>query len=185
MILFRKYMNGNPCVPSPLYDSYYDDNLFKMVYKEEYWFNLELRGFELLKGKTYAPKLLSVDINNKTIIFDWSDSKSINHIINFQDILPINWQEQIQNIILDLELSNIYKINLYPWTFYVKNSNVHVMDLYACFPKNDCIYKKDIYHILNDKNRFKFKNDMLDIQETYKYTLKHNVEPWLGKILDD
>ena len=185
MIPYYKYVSGDQYEASPLYDGYYNDRQFKMVYKDKFWFDLEVRGFEILKEKSYAPKLLSVDIDNNTLVFDWTNSKNINHIINFNEDLPINWQEQIKNIIIDLEMSSLYKINLYPWTFYVKDSNIHVMDLYACLPVDDVVYKKDIYHILNDTDRFKFNNNILDIQATYQHTLKHIVEPWLGKIIND
>ena len=185
MIPYCKYTEGRACPASPLYDGYYNDSQFKMIYKDKFWFDLEIRGFNLLNKKSYTPKLLSVDTNNNTLIFDWSDSKNVNHIMNFKENLPIDWQQQIKNIIIDLEMSGLYKINLYPWTFYVKDSKIHIMDLYACLPADDIVYKKDVYHILNDKNRFKFNNNILDIKSTYYYTLKHNVESWLGKIIND
>jgi len=182
MIPFYKYVDEHPCTASPLYNGYYNDTQFKIVYKDKFWFDSEVRGLDLVKEKTYAPKIASIDADSKTIIFDWKNSKNVNHLINFKEKLPKNWKEQIKSIIKDLEMSGLYKINLYPWTFYVNDSKIHIMDLYACLTVDECVYKPDIYHILNDKNRFKFNNNILDIQETYKYTLKNNVEPWLGKI---
>ena len=185
MIPFYKYINGYLCSASPLYDGYYDNNQFKMIYKDQLWFDLEMRGFSLLSQKSYVPELLSVDLENLTLTFNWTNCKNINHIMHFDEELPSDWREQIKNIIEDLEMSNLYKINLYPWTFYLKDLKIYAMDLYACLPADDTIYKKDVYHILNDKARFKFNDGILDIYETYKYTLEHNVTSWLGKIIHD
>lgn len=184
MIPFNKYVNGNPCSPSPLYNGHYDGDAFIMIFKDEYWFNLEINGIKLLSDKVYAPKVLDIDILNKQIIIDWKNSKNINHILNFNQPLPSNWKEQIKSIILDLESSSIYKINLYPHTFYLDHLTIRIIDLYGCLCKDNIIYQKDIDHILNDKHRFKFNNEILDIKETYTYTLKNNIGNWPEGIID-
>ena len=184
MIPFNKYVNGNPCSPSPLYNGYYDGDVFIMIFKDEYWFNLEINGINLLANKSYAPNVLDIDTVNKQITIDWENSKNINHLLNFNQPLPSNWKEQIKSIILDLESSSIYKINLYPHTFYLDQSTVRIIDLYACLHKNKIVYQKDIDHIINDKTRFKFNNEILDIKETYTYTLKNNIGNWPKGVID-
>ena len=89
MIPYYKYVSGDQYEASPLYNGYYNDRQFKMVYKDKFWFDLEVRGFEILKEKSYAPKLLSVDIDNNTLVFDWTNSKNINHIINFNEDMTL------------------------------------------------------------------------------------------------
>ena len=184
MIPFKKYVDGNLCTPSPLYDGFYDDNRFIMLYKDNYWFNLELAGIKMLSNKSYAPTVLNIDVKNKKIIIDWQNCNNINHLLNFNQTLPNDWKEQIKCIILDLESLGIYKINLYPHTFYLDHLTIRIIDLYGCLCKDNIIYQKDIDHIINDKTRFKFNNEILDIKETYTYTLKNNIGNWPKGVID-
>lgn len=184
MIPFNKYLDGYPCTPSPLYDGYYDDDKFIMLYKDSYWFNLEINNIKMLSNKSYAPKILNIDTKHKKIIIDWKNCNNINHLLNFNQPLPDDWKEQIKCIILDLESSNIYKINLYLHTFYLDHSIIRIIDMYGCLHKNTIVYKKDIDYIINDKSRFKFDDGILNIQETYAYTLKNNIGKLPREIID-
>jgi hypothetical protein len=184
MTPFKKYVNGNLYTASPLYDGYYDNDKFIMLFKDDYWFKLEILNIEMLSNKSYAPKVLTIDKENKKIIINWKNCNNINHLLNFNQPLPKDWKEQIKYILLDLENSDMYKINLYPHTFYVDHTTVRIIDLYGCLRKNVPIYQDDIDYILNDKDRFKFNNGILNIKETYDYTLKNNIGNWPEGIID-
>lgn len=184
MTPFKKYVDGNLCTPSPLYDGYYDNDRFIMLYKDDYWFNLEITSIEILSNKSYAPKVLNIDTTNKKIVIDWKNCNNINHLLNFNQSLPNDWKEQIKYIILDLESLGIYKINLYPHTFYLDYLTIRIIDLYGCLYKDALIYQRDIDHIINDKSRFKFDHGILNIQETYTYTLKNNIGNWPRGVID-
>lgn len=184
MILFEKFSSdGYLCPATPVYSGYYNDNIFKMCFKDKLWFDAEVKGIEHLSNKLYIPEVLNVDYDNYVIEFKWYNT-SINHLLHLNKPLPNNYLDQIRSILKDLESSNIYKINLYPHTFYLKGSQVHIMDLYACISSDDIILEKDIGSIINDKERFKFVDGILDLKYTYNYTLKHNVGDWPERIDD-
>jgi hypothetical protein len=185
MTPFKKYVNGHLYTASPLYDGYYDNDKFIMLFKDDYWFKLELTGIEILSNKSYAPKILNIDLTNKKIIIDWKNCNNINHLLNFNQSLPDDWKKQIKCIILDLESLGILKINLYPHTFYLDHSTIRIIDLHGCLSKDALIYQTDIDHIINDKNRFKFNHGILNIQETYTYTSKNNTGNWPKGVIDD
>lgn len=179
MIQFKKYIDGNACQATPIYDGFYDDEKFVMKFKNSFWFNQEVRGIGLTCHKPYAPEIISINPLDKEIIFKWYNS-NLNHLFHFNAELPNDWQEQIKGILADLESSGLYKLNIYPHTFYVKDSKIHIMDLHACLCYNDEINQDAIGNVINDKNRFQFKNNILDIKDTYNYTIKENVGNWPG-----
>lgn len=185
MILFEKFSSeGYPCPATPVYNGYYNDNIFKMCFKDKIWFDAEVRGIELLSGKSYVPEILDIDYDNYIIQFKWYNT-SINHLLHLNKTLPEDYVDQIKTILKDLEDNNIYKINFYPHTFYLKDSKVHIMDLYACIPADESVLEKDIGSIVNDDKRFKFVDGVLDLEHTYNYTLQNNVGKWPERITDD
>ena len=183
MTPFKKYVHGGLYPASGVYDGLYNDTMFKMCFASETWFNAELNGIHLLEEKPYAPEILDIDYYKKEITFKWYDS-NLNHLFFLNKELPEDYQDQIKNIIKDLEKSNIYKLNLYPHTFYLKGSKIHIMDLHACVCKGEKIFKKDIINVINNNDRFKFNNDVLDLEHTYNYTIKENVGKWPGDFLN-
>lgn len=184
MIQFKKYVDGNLCQATPIYNGYYNDETFVMKFHDCFWFNQEVRGLGLVSNKPYSPEILSVDALSKEIKFKWYDT-NLNHIFNFNRKLPADWKQQIKVILKDLENAGLYKLNIYPHTFYVKNDKIHIMDLHACLCYDDKIEQKSIENIINDKNRFMFDNGILNIKEAYNYTLENNVGNWPEGSLND
>lgn len=180
---FFKFVNGYACQATPLYDGYYDSNSFMMSYKDQFWFDLELRGIELLDNKDYAPEILSINKDKKTILFKWYDT-NLNHMMHYNKPLPNNWTLQIKEILNDLEQLNIFKLNIYPHTFYLKNDKICIMDLYACLLKDDKITNTELDGVINNKDRFPIKDNILDINYAYNYTIKNNVGNWPGDFLN-
>lgn len=184
MIEFKKYVDGMLCIATPIYKGLYDDKIFKMCFNEQSWFDAELRNINLLSSKYYAPNILNIDSSNKEITLDWKDACNLNHAFHKANNIPNDWLEQVKSIISDLEKSKVYKLNLYPHTFYVVNDKIHLMDLHACVLHNDTILEQDISSVINDRQRFKFVNGILDIQHTYNYTIKNNVGNWPEEFLN-
>jgi hypothetical protein len=175
---FQKYsLNGYLCKSNAVYYAEHDDNTFFMNFLHPYFFSRELQGLSLVKNKDYCPEIISIDPKNLQITFKWYQS-SLNHLLNNNSKLPIDWKEQIKFIVSDLENSGILKINCYPHTFYVKENKIHIMDLYACSFKKEIIKYEDFGYIINDFNRFKFVNGILDVESTYNYTIKNNCGFW-------
>jgi hypothetical protein len=172
---FQKYSNdGKLCTANAVYDALYDSEYYYMNFYESYWFEKELEGLEKIKKKSYSPEIVSINPQKLQIIIKWYDS-NLNHLFFKNEVLPKNWKEQINEILLDLKSNNIYKINTYPHTFFIKNNQIKIIDLYAC---TDPILEKHAIKIINDKNRFRFENGLLDIKFTYDYTVKHQSQYW-------
>jgi hypothetical protein len=183
MVLYKKFVNGYPSNPSPLYRGVIKNNSIEYIFCNEFWFNLELKGLRRLKNETYIPEILSINNKKLSIKFKWHDT-NLNHMLNFNKNLPSDWKLQIKNILHHLLLKKIYKINLYPHTFSIRNDKIYITDLYGCLHENDIVLYNDINHIINNKKRFIFKNKILNIKETYYYTIKHNIGLWPENFLN-
>ena len=153
---FFKFSNGYACEATPLYKGSYDNSVFVMSYKDQYWFDLEVRGIKLLEDKSYSPEIISIDPAQRKITFKWYDT-NLNHMLHYNKPLPKDWTNQVKEILEDLEKSNIFKLNIYPHSFYLKN----------------------------DKNRFLINDNLLDIKHAYNYTIKHNIGEWPEDFLND
>lgn len=175
---FFKYVNGKPCQATPLYDGQYNHELFLMPFKEQFWFDLETIGIDRLQDKIYGPSIIDIDYQTLTIVLNWKGCINLNHALYAGIDIPSNWQEQIKNIIKDLESDGIYRLNIYPHTFYLKNDKIHITDLYACLKSTDQIPEDKVSKIINNKDRFLFNNGYLDILYTYNYTIKNNIGNW-------
>lgn len=184
MRLFRKFVNGQLCIATPIYEGHYNDEVFVMSFKDKEWFNAELKGLAAVSTKFYSPEVLDVNIKNKQIILKWRDATNLNHAFHY-NTAPSDWKQQVKYIIDDLENFGMYKINCYPHTFYIDNDVICIMDLHACVLYDDTILESTISNIINDKDRFKFINGMLDIKSTYDYTIANNIGNWPEELLDD
>ena len=152
-----------------------------------FWFNQETRYLLKLKNKKYIPEILDIDYKKRKITFRWYD-KSLNALIENNEINKIsNWQNKIKAIKDDLEKEKIYKINMYPHTFYFDDNNeAHIMDLYGCTDYNTRFLDIQFLKPLIRTDRFdKFIiNDQLDTHELYNETIKTNYAEWPGDFLN-
>lgn len=176
---FTKFVNGDECRATPIYNGYYDNDIFLMSFKDKFWFDLEVRGIGMLSHKSYSPEILTVNANTMEISFKWYNS-NLNHLFHYKKDLPNNWREQISSILQDIKSCGIFKINLYPHTFYLKEDKIHIMDLHACLFYNDQIYEDSLKDVINNKDRFAFKHGILDINYSYNYTIENNIGNWPG-----
>ena len=167
-------------------NNYYDN---KEMTEELYnfWFNQETRYLLKLKNKKYIPEILDIDYKKRKITFRWYD-KSLNALIENNEINKIsNWQNKIKAIKDDLEKEKIYKINMYPHTFYFDDNNeAHIMDLYGCTDYSTRFLDIQFLKPLIRTDRFdKFIiNDQLDTHELYNETIKTNYAEWPGDFLN-
>jgi len=182
---FFKYVDGKACNATPLYNGLYDHEKFLMSFKDEFWFNLETKGISRLQDKLYSPTILSIDHQNLCITIDWKNCINLNHALHNGIDLPTDWKQQIKDIVRDLESSNLYRLNIYPHTFYLKNDKIYITDLYACLNLKDLIQETKVSEIINNRDRFLFKDGYLDIAYTYNYTIKNNIGNWPEDFLND
>jgi len=152
-----------------------------------YWFNQEVKYLFKLKNKKYIPEIINIDYSKRTITFRWYD-KSLHWLLKTRQIDTIpNWQDKIKAIKDDLEKDNIYKINMYPHTFYFDDEdNAHIMDLYGCTDVDTKYLDVQFLKPLIRNNRFdKFiLNNQLDTHELYKETIRTNYAEWPGDFLN-
>lgn len=152
-----------------------------------YWFNQEVKYLFKLKNKKYIPEIINIDYTKRTITFRWYD-KSLHWLLKTRqiDIIP-NWQDKIKAIKDDLEKDNIYKINMYPHTFYFDDEdNAYIMDLYGCTDIDTKFLDIEFLKPLIRNDRFdKFiLNNQLDTHELYKETIRSNYAEWPGDFLN-
>ena len=152
-----------------------------------YWFNQEVKYLFKLKNKKYIPEIINIDYSKRTITFRWYD-KSLHWLLKTRqiDIIP-NWQDKIKAIKDDLEKDNIYKINMYPHTFYFDDEdNAYIMDLYGCTDKQTRYLNAEFLKPLIRNDRFdKFiTNNQLDTHELYNETIRTNYAEWPGDFLN-
>ena len=165
----------------------YFDNMQMTDELYNYWFNQEVKYLFKLKNKKYIPEIINIDFSKRTITFRWYD-KSLHWLLETRQIDSIpNWQDKIKAIKDDLEKDNIYKINMYPHTFYFDDEdNAHIMDLYGCTDVDTKYLDVQFLKPLIRNNRFdKFiVNDQLDTHELYNETIKTNYAEWPGDFLN-
>ena len=165
----------------------YFDNMQMTDELYNYWFNQEVKYLFKLKNKKYIPEIINIDYSKRTITFRWYD-KSLHWLLKTRqiDIIP-NWQDKIKAIKDDLEKDNIYKINMYPHTFYFDDEdNAHIMDLYGCTDKQTRYLNAEFLKPLIRNDRFdKFiTNNQLDTHELYNETIRTNYAEWPGDFLN-
>lgn len=205
---FIRYVEGEEVNIAVGYDAYTNDDSFMMQFKEKFWFNKEVEHLNRLADKPYTPEVYKVDIERNRIYLTWYNT-SLNHMLHFanniknvsapnvgysfstlKETLPLDWKEQIKNIIKDLEASGVAKLNLFDFTFYVKDSNIHMMDYFACIFDDEIIMFDDFARLFDKqgKNRFlpfKELNGIFDHKDAYETSKKNNAWRWPEGILNE
>lgn len=172
-------MNWNP-------NDYYNNELMSEdLY--QYWFEREVKYLSIIKNKNYAPEVLDIDYSRRKIKFRWYD-KNLNILISNNKIRHIDdWQEKIKKIKQDLEQNKIYKINMYPHTFYFDDKDqAHCMDMYGCTDNDTKYISAEYLKPLISNDRFsKFTiNNTVDTHELYQETISTNYAQWPGDFLN-
>ncbi len=199
---FYKYQQG-PTIANIVYEPLVssDNNVFCMNWNHNkyfenntmteelysFWFDREVKYLLQLKNKSYIPEVLDVDYKKRKIKFRWYN-KSLNWMLINNEINQIpDWKEKIKSIKEDLEQNKIYKINMYPHTFYFDDKNeAHCMDMYGCTDNASKFLEVSYLKPLITSDRFdKFiTNNQLDTHELYKETIKTNYAEWPGDFLN-
>lgn len=200
---FYKYEAHRPAVANMLYEPLVNEEhtVFCMNWNHnnyfnnpkmtdellQFWFKREVKYLLLLRNKKYSPEILDIDYAGRKIKFRWYD-KGLNYLIEKNEIESIpSWKDKIRAIVKDLEQQGIYKINMYPHTFYFDDKDeAHCMDMYGCADSKSKHLDTRYLEPLINSNRFdKFiVNGNLDTHELYKETIKTNYANWPGDFLN-
>lgn len=113
----------------------YPVELVESSFKRECDFILRLQGY------SWAPEITEINHTTNTIAFKWYDNP-----------LPNNWKDQLEQIVRDLHFEKIFKPSFYPKYFYVDNNNtLHAFNFYTAFNYSESPVNVDFYRpILND-----------------------------------
>jgi hypothetical protein len=151
-------------------------------------FNKELEYFARIKHKPYAPEFKSVV--GQTIYIKWHDRGLSEMIYNNTISGVVDWKDKVKAVVADLEKEGLYKINLYPTTFYFDNNdNIRILDLFGFIDSTRFIPSTIIDAITGGERKQRFAdvkvNNMYDGIQLYQNTKKSNYGNWPGDFLND
>ena len=152
----------------------------------DWFFQNELYYLEKFKDRSYTPNILDIDYKNKKIFFEW-------HGYTFNEMLhncePVEWQEQLKYIMLDLYNSGTYKLTMYPHCHFLDaNGIMKTIDWYGCVPIiNPLIERKYMDAIVHETARFRLEetgstDTHYDLELMYKQSMINHVK-WQGQSL--
>ena len=133
------------------------------------------------------PNILDIDHKNKKIFFEW-------HGYTFNEMLhkgePVEWQEQLKYIMLDLYNAGTYKLTMYPHCHFLDSNGVmKTIDWYGCVPINHPLIKaKYMDAIVHETARFRLDetnrtDTHYNLELMYKQSMCNHVK-WAGKSLE-
>ena len=211
---FYKWDEGYDGAPTNvLYEPFVsqDQTLFRMdfnnsnkyFYNENYtedmvnfYFERETKYLKEFSGSNFTPEVVDIDYTKRSIIYKWYN-KNLNRGLFGNDFvvedLQPNWQEQVKIIIEKFKKQDVFKLNLYPHTFYLDaDNNLRVSDMYACINlSNHFIEAEKIKPVLDpsggiSNERFEMftKDNKTNLLEVYNYSMKINYGQWPGDFLN-
>jgi hypothetical protein len=153
----------------------------------EWFFQNEIYHLSKFKTKSYVPNILDIDHKNKKIFFEW-------HGYTFNEMLhkgePVEWQEQLKYIMLDLHNAGTYKLTMYPHCHFLDSNGVmKTIDWYGCVPINHPLIKaKYMDAIVHETARFRLDetnrtDTHYNLELMYKQSMCNHVK-WAGKSLE-
>lgn len=191
------YSDGTECQTNLVYIPEYKDNVMRMTFTDGDYFNDDLDIPDSLRGELFekelnylkkvqkfkwAPKLL--EVKDREIYIEFH-KPTLNYVLlGNQGTLPVDYKEQLTNIITDLESSNIYKLTQYPHSFYLYGETIKTIDFYACVDIDDSTRPiSDIESLIgkNSVNRFveATHNGKIDFKIFYEqFMLNHSNMYW-------
>lgn len=177
MKLLEKYHNGVLGPVSDLYEARYSEYAMYTQFKDRFWFDRELQYHRELQHKNYCYEMIDVDVSSMLIVYKY-ESNNLNHLLYENKNIDIDYKKQVRDILADLQSEGIYKINIYPHTFFIQDGKIKISDLYGCTTKFTIVPQEMIGDIINDKERFKFVDGHLDCVATYNYTIENSTNYW-------
>ncbi len=156
----------------------------------DYFFNKEIEYATKFQHKSWAPRILEIDLLNRRIFYSWNNS-TCNEIIYSGGQLPSDWRQQIKDIMMDLFKNNVYKLTMYPHChFFDEQGQMHTIDMYGCVEKdNPFIEKRFMDGIIHSTAQFRLDetgelvNGSYNLEIMFKQSLKNHVR-WGKETLD-
>ena len=191
------YTNKHPVTTNLLYTPVIESNgnVLRMMFDEthpyqeesylltkdlvDFFFEKEVKYLTLFQGQEWAPKLIEVDQQSRTLVIEFN-KETLNHIVtnpnrNLDQECP-DWKEQIWNIIKDIDDLGYYKLALYPHCFFLKDGKIKIIDFYACIEKDyPFIERNKIKGIIGEQSGGRFddstEGELINFQKFFKITM--------------
>jgi hypothetical protein len=202
---FYKFDEGHDGAPTNvLYEPYVseDKKLFRMKYTNksdyfinenyhdgmvDFFFRREASYIQKFVGCDFTPELIDIDYKTKEIIYKWYDKNLNRGVYGKEFNLPDNWHQQVKDVIKKLDNVGVFKLNLYPNTFYFdEDGNLRVSDMYACIDNDDYYVAEEIIKPVLDptggvgSDRFTMftEDGLVNLKKVYEYTMSINYGKW-------
>jgi hypothetical protein len=150
-------------------------------------FNKELDYFSRIKHKPYAPEY--IDVAGQTIYIKWYNRGLSEMMYNNTIDNVLGWKDKVKAAVDDLEKEGLYKINLYPTTFYFDNNdNIRILDLFGFIDSTRFIPSDIVDAITGGEKKQRFTdvkvNNTYDGIQLYQNTKTSNYGEWPGDFLN-
>lgn len=145
----------------------------------DFFFNRELKYLTVFANRSWAPKVLKINIEKQQIFFEWS-GETCNQIVytgrKIEDYCP-DWKAQMLGILKDIIVSGYYKTSLYPHCYFISNGQLKTFDFYGCVEiKDPYVSMNDIKGMIGETSGPRFeaavKDNMLNVEILFKDALK-------------
>jgi hypothetical protein len=180
------------CANYNLHTSYHQSMGERPLYDQEvinWFFNNDIKNLEHFAGKDYAPEVLEIDYVNKRIFIKWYGN-SCNHIVYTDSNWPLDWLEQLKDVMLDQINEGYYKLTMYSHCHYVTDQGqLKAIDWYGCVPiEHPLIHRKYMDAIIHESAKFRLDEtgplvgDYYNLEIMFKRGLQEHVS-WGDKNL--
>jgi hypothetical protein len=138
-------------------------------------FDREVRYLKKLSNYSWAPEVITIDENNLEIFFRWYDNDCRKRI-------PINFKDQLLQILIDLDYEKIYKPSFYPKYFYVDDlDHIRCFNFYTASDYNEQPINIEFYKPILNSDRLSLIEKIsdagkLDIGILMKYAFNEYIQ---------
>jgi hypothetical protein len=187
-LLYTPIVNPNETIMCMRFDetSPYQKNTRLTKEVEDFFFEREVKFLTRFQSNKWAPKLLDVNTDTRSVFIEFNGTNTINRILMTEgrslDTEYPNWKEQMFEFLADLTTAECYKMALYPHCFFFdKNGQLKTFDFYSCVEHNDCLIPRTAIETLiggDSTGRFDSATvgDKIDFGMFFKNTVMHHLD---------
>ncbi len=124
----------------------------------DWFFNNDVKNLERFSKKSYAPEILDIDYANKRIFLKWYKI-TCNDTVYSSDSWPLEWLDQLKEIMLDQYNEGYYKLTMYSHCHYITDyGQMKAIDWYGCLPISQPLVPKVCMDaIIHDSAKFRLE----------------------------
>lgn len=125
-------------------------------------FTREIKYLKKFNKYPWCANLIDVDTSKREIYIEWNIECCEQTIVNGADlsnILP-DWKEQLQQIVLDIKINEVYKITMYPCYHFIKEDKLKAFAFYTTCDYEEQPIDINLYRPILNEERSKFINSV-------------------------